>query len=100
MWLLMNTVFPCCFTSVSTSRISFRHRINAVGGFIEQDQIRIVRKCLRQADALHHAFGIRADGSIRPFGHADDVEELGGAPAARVRGTAARAAKIQASAGR
>ena len=37
------------------------HRIDAIGRLIQHDQIRIVHHRLRQADALHHPFGVSRD---------------------------------------
>jgi len=50
------------------------HGIEAGGGFVEEDQFGLMDEGLRQADALHHAFGKAAEASIAMRGEADQID--------------------------
>ncbi len=51
--------------------------IDAVGGFVENNQIGIGAHGLSQTDALKHPLGILGDFSVGPGGHADLIEQFG-----------------------
>ncbi len=52
--------------------------IDAVGGFIKDDEVGVVDEGLGEANALHHALGIGGNFFVGPLGHADGGDELGG----------------------
>ena len=56
--------------------------VDAVGRLVEQDEVRVVDQGLGEADALGHALGVGGDRAVGAGGHADEVEQFGGAAAA------------------
>ena len=58
----MKTVLPCgAQAEEHVADVAAADRVDAVGGLVEQDQVGVVDQRLGEADALGHAFGIRAD---------------------------------------
>ena len=55
------------------------NRVQARRRLVENDQVRIVDECLRQADAALHALGKFADGAGAGLAEADHFEKLLGA---------------------
>lgn len=66
--------------------------VDAVGGFIEQDEFGIIHEGLGDADALTHALGVLLDAFVGPVAHADEFEELVDAVLADASGDARHAA--------
>lgn len=50
--------------------------VDAIGGFVEEDEVGVVDEGLGEADALHHAFGVGANFAISIGGHADGIEKF------------------------
>ena len=52
-----------------------QRRIETGRRLVEQEDLRFTEQCLRQAEALPHALGIRANSPIRGMGEADTIEQ-------------------------
>lgn len=62
--------------------------IKAGGGFIDDEELRIVEERLRDADALAHASGVAAERALGGVGEIYEREQFGDAPAGGRRGDA------------
>ena len=59
--------------------------IESGGGFVDDEQLRIVEQSLRDADALLHSAGIAAQRALADVGEVDQIQKFVDAPAWRRR---------------
>src|SRR5204862_6542936 len=61
------------------AHLAHAHRIESVGGLVENEQLRVAQKSARDAEPLLHPERVLAETVADPIGEADEIEHLGNA---------------------